>query len=559
MATELWVPPSSAVRQYKKAPPPKLGEAFGAWAGEDQHYATLPGGGVIQFDLSRLTLQDYRTMRDHYQINSSLTVLTFMVHQLDWHIECEDATIRDFVEENMRDIWTRLVRGMATAFWCGYSPMVLQYENDLQGRKIVLDKVKDLQPETCRVNWREVNGYAPPNEIKPKLKVYDGIKQWGHKNPIPVENSLWYALLMEQGDYYGKKLLKPAFPSWFFSILVHLFANRYFERFGEPLPIGRADYEAEVEVDGKSMTGRQAMENVLQSLRSRSVVTLPSDRDPVTKEYTFDLEYLESQMRGADFERYLSRLDEEMSLGLFTPVLLFRNAGTGSYNLGVSHMQMFLWMLNALAGDMKEYIDKYICERLKAINFTPNAPKVRWVPRKMGKENVETYRAIISELLAQGKAGVDLDELGQAVGLTIKEIRAVQDDGGEGGERDDRVGRPERDTSSGPRGVGQPRRTARQISARISGQVSKAFQQNTFGKNFSPSLGFRRRFEESLKAEGADDATAYQLSEDFYGRVQAWMDDAIALGKGEYANAEDFMAMFDRVLEVQVEALPERK
>jgi hypothetical protein len=558
MANQLWVPPSASVQQHKKAQPPKLGEAFGAWAGEDMHYATLPGGGVIQFDLSRLTLQDYRSMKDHYQINSSLTVLSFMVHQLDWHIECSDPKIRDFVEENVRDIWTRLVRGMAQAFWAGYSPMVLQYENDLQGRKIVLDKVKDLRPETCRVNWKEVKGYAPPRQIKPKLKIYDGISQWGNNNPIPVENSLWYPVLMEEGDYYGRKLLKPAFPSWFFSILIHLFANRYFERFGEPLPIGRADYEAEVVVDGKTMSGRQAMENVLSSLRSRSVVTLPSDRDPVSNEYTFDLEYLESQMRGADFERYLSRLDEEMSLGLFTPVLLFRNAGTGSYNLGIAHMQMFLWMLNAIAGDMKEYIDKYICERLKAINFTPNAPKCEWVPRKMGKENVETYRSVITELLRQGRATVDLDELSQALGLTITEAEQIQEPDGDP-EDDDRIGRPERAGSSGPRGVGQPRETTRQISARIAGQVTKSFREKSFGKDFHPSLGFRRRFEESLKAEGADATTAYRLTEDFYGRVQAWMDDAIALGMGEYEGEADFMQMFDRVLEVQVESLTESR
>jgi hypothetical protein len=52
-------------------------------------------------------------------------------------------------------------------------------------------------------------------------------------------------------------------------------------------------------------------------------------------------------MRGADFERYMTRLDEEMSIGLFTPILLLRTADVGSYNLGQGHMQIYLWMLNA--------------------------------------------------------------------------------------------------------------------------------------------------------------------------------------------------------------------
>ena len=49
-----------------------LGDKFGSWAGRDLDYWTLPGGAVLQFDLSRLTLADYRAMRDHYQINASL-------------------------------------------------------------------------------------------------------------------------------------------------------------------------------------------------------------------------------------------------------------------------------------------------------------------------------------------------------------------------------------------------------------------------------------------------------------------------------------------------------
>ena len=77
----------------KKADPPKLGEAFGQWAGRDVQFATLPGGGIVQFDLSKLTLADFRAMRDHYQVNASLAVLSFMQHQSDFHIECEDAKI----------------------------------------------------------------------------------------------------------------------------------------------------------------------------------------------------------------------------------------------------------------------------------------------------------------------------------------------------------------------------------------------------------------------------------------------------------------------------------
>ena len=161
------------------------------------------------------------------------------------------------------------------------------------------------------------------------------VDQWrtrgGIHRHVPPENCFWYALLMESGDHYGRKLLKPAFPSWFFSQIIHLYVNRYFERFGEPIPVGRAPFDAEIDDgSGGTISGKAAMENVLEGIRNRAIVTLPSDRTNNPQggktDYEFTIEYLESQMRGADFERYLQRLDEEMSLGIFTPVLLYRTA-----------------------------------------------------------------------------------------------------------------------------------------------------------------------------------------------------------------------------------------
>ena len=51
---------------------------------------------------------------------------------------------------------------------------------------------------------------------------------------------------MENGNYYGRKLLNACFTPWYFSTLIHLFANRYYERFGEPIPIGRAPFDEDV-------------------------------------------------------------------------------------------------------------------------------------------------------------------------------------------------------------------------------------------------------------------------------------------------------------------------
>jgi hypothetical protein len=213
---------------------------------------------------------------------------------------------------------------------------------------------------------------------------------------------------------------------------VHLFANRYYERFGEPTPIGRAPYEDEVRFQGKEMRGNAAMEIILQNLRNRTAVVLPNDKtqfgDETTMDYDYQIEYLESQMRGADFERYLTRLDEEMSLALFTPILMMRTADVGSYNLGTQHNQTYKLMLNALTGDWKYYIDWYLLRPLRDYNFGTNASLPRIKFRKLGAENQPMVENLLSAMVGGGKVKPDVEELGEMAGISLTEVRELTAD-----------------------------------------------------------------------------------------------------------------------------------
>lgn len=541
----------AASSTFKKAPAPITGEKFGDWQGSFRTpMASMMRPGFIQFNLDQLTIADYRLMRDHYQVNASLSVLTFMLYQMDWKLEGGNAKAVSQCEENLREVWTRLVRAMSQSFWAGYSPNVLQWENDVSGRATKLTKIKDLLPEDCTVHWKTVDGYKPPGATIPKkLKIYDGIDQWGWGH-IPQQNTLWYPLLMENGNMYGRKILRSAFVSYFFSILMHLFANRYFERFGEPVPVGRAPFDAQITSGDSSLNGGEYMENALYQLRSRSVVTLPSDRDPDTKEFDYDIQYLESQMRGADFDRYLMRLDEEISLAIFTPLLMLRSGETGSTNLGLGQMQVYLWMLNAIAGDWAEYINRYILKPMVGMNFSENIAnknpvKIRF--RKMGKENVETLRLVLSELMKQGRVDVDIQELGQATGMTLTEIAEVTAPPDDGTQKDDRVARDRPDKAT-PSGVGDPSSTGGDITARIQRQVEKAFRAGTYGEGFKPTLGYHRQLREAFSRAGMNADQSSARADEFFGKMDRWLDDVIPAGRSVFDTSDAFMVGFERIL-----------
>lgn len=540
-------PLSSKSFENKKAKPPAMGERYGQWAGEQMPLLQLPGGGAIAFDTSQLTLADFRQMKGHYQINSSLSVLTFMMHQMDWHIECERQGIADLVENQVRNIWSRLVRAQSQALWAGYAPNVLQWENDYTGREVVLTKIKDLLPEDCRVHWKKVVSPVPGSPgAHSTHSVYDGIDQWGAVGPIPVENSYWYPLLMENGNYYGRRILESAFQPWFFSVLMHLFANRYYERFGEPTPVGRAPYEDTIDVNGTEMKGNQLMALVLGQLRNRSTVILPNEKSPFGEEnnpdYDYQIEYLESQMRGADFERYMTRLDEEMSLAMFTPILMMRTADVGSYNLGTQHTQVYQWMLNAISGDWADYINKYIIAPIVGYNSPGRPVKARIVFTKMGKTSTELLQSVLTQLLTAGAIKFDTRELGEMTGLTISEVEQVT------GEEDP----PPPEEEPNPEEEDQTAEVKRLILARVRPQVEKAFRNKTFGTlEFAVKMGYKRQLAEAMRKSGLD-KTGDRV-DDLYDLMDNWLGRTCAYGVEEYETAKGYMQLFERKLDTSIE------
>lgn len=568
--SDLVGPNGQPIREYlehagrPKNPKPIVGDAFSDWGGINKDFLYLPGGGAIGFDTSRLKISDFRRMREHYQIGSSLHVLTFMLHQLDWHVECDDQKVTDWCTYNLELVWTRLIRAMSTAFAFGFSANAVEWENDTNEGKLRLNKIKDLVPEECEVKWKYVDSALKSDNgamKAPQVPIFDGINKRGTSYNIPVENSLWYPLLMENGNYRGRQLLRTAFQPWFFSTLIHLYQNKYFERFGEPVPIGRAPYNDKVTKDGKTVYGYDLMATILSNIRSRSAVVLPNSRSKESlndqPEFDYQVEYLESQMRGADFERYLTRLDEEMSLALFTPLLLLRTADAGGFNQGVAHTQVYLWMLNAVAGDMAEYIDKYVLRPMAVFNFGPKSkvPRIRF--RKLGVAQQETLRAVVQALIQKGTVKPNIEELGQHIGLDLEEIEQVTEPEAEpndpfadpdedpdgNGNKDGRVGRPERLKDED--GI-KPGSTTKAISGRIAEQIRRAFRMNNL-TDWQPAPGYRRQLIAELQHNGHADARGAATR--FDATVIAALSD---VAKGAiWDSAEDFVKYAEGLIEAE--------
>lgn len=511
--TATFLGPDGQPLLFAKDKPPLAGEIITAWNGERyDHYGKTPTQFNLGFDTSKLTLPDYRLMREHHQVASSLRLVSMMMHQRPWRLIGDRQKEVKHCTENLKMIWTRLVRANSTALWSGFSPCATQWENDLGGGKLWLTKIKDLRPETAQVRWKEIPGKSEQKNgvnrsLPQKVPVFDGILQKGWPD-IPVSNSYWYTLLREEGDYYGTKLLNAAYRPWYFSMVMHLYANRYMERFAEPTPVGRAPFDEEIEIGGRKYSGNRVMSSLLGQQRNGGIIVLPNSRtvDSLKGDavYDYTLEYVESQLRGVEFDRIIAMYDEEISLALFTPLLLMRNMDVGSSNLGVVHTETWLTILNALSGDWEEYINRYIITPMAIHNFGPRAKIPRIEFRPLGRTDGETIRAIVQSLMGAGKIKFDFEELGSVLGLNIEEQEELaKEDDDEGNiERtpsgDERVGRPGKNKT--PTGVDKVRKVADKIAARVDDQATKAFAENAWD-DYTPDLGFRKQFTEALAGE----------------------------------------------------------
>ena len=235
-----------------------------------------------------------------------------------------------------------------------------------------------------------------------------------------------------------------------------------------------------------------------------------------------------------------------MSIGLFTPILLMRTADVGSYNLGVGHMQVYLWMLNAMNGDRAQYIDKYVLRRMVDFNFSPNAPDAKIVFRKMGNTNMETIRAVLQAVLSNKQAKPDIEELGSIAGLTLTEIKEITAPAPQPGDQID----PSTDTGEdapdpGSIGGGSPKDTVANMKERVRGQARKGFESNN---GWKPNLGYKKQLQKALHQAGKDPNAA----DVFFDRMNLVIEDMSA---ARWQGADEFLGVLEPMIDSQFEAV----
>lgn len=369
----------------------------------------------VKYNSETISLDTYRKISKYYQVAAALNVISYSIQQIDWFIQASNPTVKKVLTLAVEQIWNRLIRSISKSFIYGFSANVKVFTlKKIDGKNyIVYKKIRDLDPKYCDV-------------CLDKYGNYDGF--WYKKGDtlsqkkINPDYSFWYTSNMENGNLYGDSMLKTIYEPWWFSKKIHTFSNRYYERFGEPLVVGRAPSNTKIkDSKGNIKSAQEVMDGVIANIRNHSSVQMPSDRDENTKEYQYVLEFLESQARGYDFNNYLDRLDKEIAIGLLLPELMFGGTKGGSYSLGTSQIEVFYTNLMGIMDNIQDYVNLYILPQLIEFNFDKNKDaKFAYQPLSSSSKKIITD--IILSLINKGEIAPEISQLEERSGIKLNKI-----------------------------------------------------------------------------------------------------------------------------------------
>lgn len=196
----------------------------------------------------------------------------------------------------------------------------------------------------------------------------DGIVQtagYGKKKVLPTSKYIHYAYNAPWGSPYGHSDVEACYAWW----ITKKFFRRFWALYGERTASGFLDaaYAAGATPD--------QIENLKSMLKNASAACYFSHPDSII------VKLMESNGAAGDtYPKAINEFNIYMSRRLLTPDLLgFSAKPTGSYALGKTHLDVYVWVLEKMAEDMKKAIGQQVIKNLVVWNFGPQYPLPRLV------------------------------------------------------------------------------------------------------------------------------------------------------------------------------------
>jgi len=294
--------------------------------------------------------------RSDAQVNAILSVVKLPIQAATWSVTVPDENdaVQEFLEEALFDRlnFQSLLRHALLMCDFGFELMEKVYVYD-QG-KMWLDKVSHRDQKTIwKWNVDENEDLESVTQQARKGSVYDTMD-------IPANKILLFTFNQEGNNFEGISLLRSAYKHWFIKDGIYRIDAIAHERFGIGVPYAKAP-------EGYTETQKDAVEALMKNYKAGD------------QSYLFILPEWEIGILGVQgTQRYdplpsIRHHDEMISRSVLAQFLNLGTTGTGSYSLGDSMTDLYMFALKAIADQVKAEINQSVVRQLLDLNFGPNA------------------------------------------------------------------------------------------------------------------------------------------------------------------------------------------
>ncbi len=407
--------------QLARGPAPSMGEVTRHGS---RFVTSVSASYVGPYNPASVGVEVKKRMRLDPQIALGLAAIKAPVINVtrdgSWWVEGGSEQVRKLVKQLLRPLVRPLFRSCLNAVEFGHQAHEKVWElrrlND--GMFYTYKKLKDLEPGTFELYTDENGRYA-------------GLKQPHMEAPIAPQKTFVMTLNKEWGNLYGRGRLDAAYDPWYWSSVIYMLANPYFERKADPVvkAHGPAEMRQNPETGAEEHT-LDSLNATLGSLRSSGSIALPDERDEQGNR-RWDVEYLLDDQRGEMFRSYLEHLDAKKLRALFVPERsLTQDGSVGSHAAAKQYADTFLLMEAGLLRDVVGQINQFVVGPLVELNFGPAAlgDGVRLATTGISQQNEQILAEVLRLAVEAEKDGGKTAELIDRIRLLEQLNVPVKDD-----------------------------------------------------------------------------------------------------------------------------------
>jgi len=178
--------------------------------------------------------------------------------------------------------------------------------------------------------------------------------QNGKRAPIPMDKVIHFVYQPDVDPHYGESDLRAAYRPWWSKDVVIKFQNIHLER--------HASGFAYAQVTGQlSSAQKEDLKALIRNISARMGAILPAG---------VDLNQFQP-MRTDAYDRAIAQYDKAIAKSILVPNLLglSEQGQTGSYSQSTTQLEVFFWILDAIAGDLEDALNEQLFRGLARVNF----------------------------------------------------------------------------------------------------------------------------------------------------------------------------------------------